>query len=80
MHFESPLAFLLLILIPPLIYIQFFKNRRGSVFFSSVKNAAKASRSIRVRLLRAPDIIRITALFLIIAALARPQTGREKIR
>jgi Ca-activated chloride channel homolog len=80
MHFESPYAFLLLILIPVLIYMQFMRNRGGAVRFSSVGNAVKASRSIKVRLIRLPDIMRILALILIIIALARPQTGRERIR
>jgi Ca-activated chloride channel family protein len=79
MHFESPLAFLLLILIPLLIYMRLFRNRGGAIQFSSVGNAVKASRSIKVRLIRLPDIIRIIALILIIIALARPQTGRERI-
>jgi Ca-activated chloride channel family protein len=79
MHFESPLAFLLLILIPLLIYMRLFRNRGGAIQFSSVGNAVKASRSIRVKLIRLPDIIRIIALILIIIALARPQTGRERI-
>jgi Ca-activated chloride channel homolog len=80
MHFESPLAFLLLILIPVLIYMQFFRNRSGAIRFSSVGNAVKATKSIKVRLIRLTDIIRIIALILVIIALARPQTGREKIR
>ena len=80
MHFESPLAFLLLLILPVLIYFNFFRVKRGSIRFSAVGNAAKATKSLRQKLIRLPDIIRIAAFILIIAALARPQTGMEQIR
>ncbi len=80
MHFESPYAFLLLLLIPVLIYIQFFRNRRGTIRFSSVNNAGKVKKSLRLRLIRLPDIIRIAVLVLLVIAIARPQEGREQIR
>ncbi|MFC1493772.1 VWA domain-containing protein [Thermodesulfobacteriota bacterium] len=80
MHFESPLAFLLLLLLPVLIYIKYFRNSRGSIRFSSLGNARKATKSLRQRMMRLPDIIRIAGLIFLIAALARPQTGREQIR
>lgn len=80
MHFESPLAFLLLLILPILIYVNFFRIKRGSIRFSSIGNAAKASKSFRQKLIRLPDIIRIISFILLITALARPQTGREQIR
>ena len=80
MHFESPMAFLLLLILPVLIYVKFFRTKRGSIRFSSVGNAARATRSFRQRFIRLPDIIRIAALIILITALARPQTGREQIR
>ncbi len=80
MHFESPLAFLLLLIIPVLIYFNFFRNRRGTIRFSSVRNAAKATKSLRQKLIRLPDMIRILALILLITALARPQTGMEQVK
>ena len=80
MHFESPLAFLLLLIIPVLIYFNFFRNRRGTIRFSSVRNAAKAKKSLRQKFIRLPDVIRILALILLITALARPQTGMEQVK
>ena len=80
MHFESPAAFLLLLILPVLIYFGFFRIRRGSIRFSSIKNAAKPAKSFRQRFIRLPDIIRIIALIFLITALARPQTGREEIK
>jgi Ca-activated chloride channel family protein len=80
MHFESPMAFLLLLLLPLLIYVKIFRTRRGSIRFSSVGTAAKTSKSLKQRLIRLPDLIRIIALILLIFALARPQTGMEQVR
>ncbi|MGD9158072.1 MAG: VWA domain-containing protein [Desulfobacteraceae bacterium] len=80
MHFESPMAFLLLLILPVLIYLKFFRTRRGTIKFSSVGNAVRATKSFRQKLIRLPDIIRVIALILLIIALARPQTGREQIR
>ncbi|MFC1841093.1 BatA domain-containing protein, partial [Thermodesulfobacteriota bacterium] len=62
MHFESPMAFLLLLLLPVLIYIKYFRNSRGSIRFSSLGNARKATKSLRQRMMRLPDIIRIAGL------------------
>lgn len=80
MHFESPLAFLLLLLLPVLIYIKYFRHRNGSIRFSSLGNAGKATKSLRQRIIMLPEIVRIAGLIFLIAALARPQTGREQIR
>lgn len=74
------MAFFLLLVLPVLIYFNFFRTSHGSIRFSSVSNARTASKSIRQKIMRLPDIIRITALILLITALARPQTGREQIR
>jgi Ca-activated chloride channel family protein len=80
MHFESPMAFLLLLLLPLLIGLKHFRNRRGSIKFSSLGNARKSTKSLKQKMLRLPDIVRIFGLIFIIAALARPQTGREQLR
>lgn len=80
MHFESPGAFWLLLIIPVLIWFRHFRVRNGSIRFSTVANAGRAGKSIRQQLLWVPEFIRVAALVLIIIALARPQTGRERIR
>ncbi|PIP37922.1 MAG: aerotolerance regulator BatA [Desulfobacterales bacterium CG23_combo_of_CG06-09_8_20_14_all_51_8] len=79
MHFESPWAFLLLILIPALPLIRRFTLKRGAIRFSSTGNAAKAGSSFRRRLYQLPAVIRLLALVCLVVALARPQTGREQI-
>jgi Ca-activated chloride channel homolog len=80
MHFESPWMFLLLLVIPLLIWVKNSKIKGGSIRFSTVQNAAKAGSSLRQRLLWLPTLIRILALVFLIIALARPQTGREEVR
>ena len=80
MHFESPLAFLLLLVIPVLIWFKYFRIKGGAIRFSTVKNAQAAGKSLRQRLLWLPDVIRIIAIILLITALARPQTGLEQIK
>ncbi len=79
MHFESPWAFLLLILIPALPLIKRFTLKRGAIRFSSTGNAARSGRSLRRKLYQLPTVIRMTALVFLVIALARPQTGKEKI-
>jgi Ca-activated chloride channel family protein len=80
MRFESPWIFLLLLVIPLLIWIKAFRIKGGAVRFSTVQHAAKAAISLRQRLLWLPTFIRVLALVFLIIALARPQTGREEVR
>ena len=79
-HFASPLAFLLLLLIPLLIFFNALKGKGGAIRFSTVGHATKAGRSLRQKVLWLPTFMRILALVLLIIALARPQTGREEIK
>ncbi len=79
MRFESPFAFLLLLLVPLLLALRARRRRRGSIRFSSTGNAGKAGRSRRQRLLWLAPALRIVSLVLLIIALARPQQGRERV-
>ena len=80
MHFESPWAFLLLLIIPMLVWFGHFRIKGVSIRFSTVGNASRAGKSLRQKLLWLPVFMRVCALVLLIVALARPQTGREQIR
>jgi len=80
MHFESPWAFLLLTVIPPLLVLRKRTGKSGSIRFSSIHHAAKAGRSVRQRLSALPLLLRMLTIILLTVALARPQTGREQIR
>ncbi len=80
MRFESPWAFLLLILLPLLVWMRYLRPGRTAIRFSTIAIAARSGRSVRQRFLWAPDLLRLAALALFITALARPQSGLEQVR
>jgi len=83
MHFATPWAFLLLLILPVIIYRYFSHSalglRRGKVLFPSVRYAGNSGISRRARLVHLPFLLRLMALILLIIALARPLAGMEKI-
>ncbi|MBN2451860.1 MAG: VWA domain-containing protein [Lentisphaeria bacterium] len=79
-RFESPLAFLLLALVPLVLWLGGRQRRRGALRFSTVANALRAGQSLRQVFLWVPGMLRALALLLIVAALARPQQGNVQIR
>jgi Ca-activated chloride channel family protein len=79
-RFDTPFAFLLLIIIPFFIYIHFRKTRKAGVRFSSTQHAARVPVSFRQKLSIVPFILRLCALLFFIIALARPQEGKEMVR
>ncbi len=81
MHFESPYAFWLLIVIPVVLMIPgLMKTGSAAIRFSSTGNASKTGKSIRQRFSSFPRLLRVLALICIVIALARPQTGIEEVR
>lgn len=80
MHFESPLAFLVLLILPPVFWLRYRRRRTGTLSFSSIDTAAMVGRSLRQRLAILPPVLRVLALVLLAVALARPQVGKERIR
>ena len=80
MNFSTHWAGLLLLAIPLLLLVQWRLRRRGSLRFSSTGHAAHAGRSWRQHILLIPTALRILVLVLLVAALARPQKGKEQIR
>ena len=83
MNFATPWAFLLLLLLPIIIYRYFSKSalglRTGKIQFSSTQQAGLAGSSLRQRLIHLPFLLRILVLVLLIFSLARPQLGTEKV-
>jgi len=79
MHFESPWSFLLLLLIPFLMWLKHIRVKPGTVRFPTVRNAAEAGKSIRQRFTWLPVFLRVLALICLAVALARPQTGIEQL-
>ncbi len=80
MHFDSPWALLLLLIIPLMIALKRIRIRGGTIGFSTLKIAAGSGRSLRQRLIWIPGLIRVIAIAMLVIALARPQSGREEIK
>ena len=83
MSFATPWAFLLLLILPVMVYRYFSRSalglRTGKVLFPSVHHAGGAGISRRARLVHLVFLLRLMALILLIIALARPLAGMEKI-
>ena len=83
MTFATPWAFLLLLILPVIIYRYLSRSslglRSGKILFPSVNHAAAAGTSLRSRLIHLPFVLRLLTLLLLIVALARPLEGMEKI-
>lgn len=80
MHFDSPWALWTLLLIPVILWLQLGRRRTGSLRFSTTRNATQVGRSLRQRFSWIPTLVRVVTLALLTVALARPQTGRERVR
>ncbi|MBN1697568.1 MAG: VWA domain-containing protein [Spirochaetales bacterium] len=80
LHFDAPLAFLLLLIFPFLIYMHFRGKKKTGIRFSSTQHAARVPVSLRQRLSVIPFVLRLLALLLFIIAIARPQEGKEMVR
>ena len=79
MHFDSPLAFILLLLIPFVLW-PWRRRRSGSVRFSSTADAVKSGKSVRQRLFFVLPLLCGLSLLMFVIALARPQVGIERVR
>ncbi|RJP90890.1 MAG: VWA domain-containing protein [Desulfobacteraceae bacterium] len=80
MHFHSPWALLLLIVIAAAFFLKRLVHKTGTVRFSDVNHAGASGISMRQQLLILPQVLRGAALVCLVVALARPQTGIEKVR
>ncbi|MCG8569180.1 MAG: VWA domain-containing protein [Spirochaetes bacterium] len=76
--FANPLFFLLLLLIPLLVFL-YFRNYRTGILFSTTKNAKQVKKSLKQKLLQTPLVLRILVLLFTVIALARPQSGKELV-
>ena len=83
MTFETPWAFLLLLVLPIIIFRYFSSSslglRSGNVLFPTTRHASEAGTSLRKKLLHLPFVLRLLALVFLTVALARPLEGMEKI-
>lgn len=75
-RFESPWLLLLLLFIPILVYL-YFNRSTGGVIFSSTENITKLPLQRKRHLRHIILLLRIATLILLIAAIARPQSGMK---
>ncbi|MCH8931483.1 MAG: VWA domain-containing protein [Nitrospinae bacterium] len=75
-QFQDPWLFLLLSLIPYIIYCA-FKNRPATLHYSSLDSLKTLRRKGTEWLAATPLILRCLAIALLVAALARPQEGHK---
>lgn len=77
-RFADPVALALLVIVPALLALRVWRDRRqsGAVLFSAVSLLPAWRRSWRSRLRPALLVVRMTALVLLVVALARPQVVR----
>ncbi len=80
MRFEAPWVFLILLLIPLILVLNYRTKGGGSLRFSTTAHVRHLNRSLKQRLMGLPYLIRILALIFLITALARPQEGKERVR
>jgi len=80
MRFANPLFLLLLGIIPLLVwdYFRRAKLREASIVFSDISIPKGIRPGFRVKYRYAPMILRMSAIFIFILALARPQAGQKE--
>ncbi|MPM23267.1 hypothetical protein SDC9_69733 [bioreactor metagenome] len=76
LSFENPWAFLLMVLIPLMIWwhIRNFRQTRHAVNVPSLRSVEKVPKTFRERLFHLLPVLRFTAIALIITAIAGPQS------
>jgi len=76
MTFANPYAFLLLLIIIPMVgwYVWRLRKSQASIRLSSLDGFQNAPKTFRNYLRHAPFVLRILAFSLLVAAMARPQT------
>ncbi|MBP2681927.1 MAG: vWA domain protein, partial [Candidatus Krumholzibacteriota bacterium] len=78
-RFEYPYAFLLLLLLAPLLYFEMRgKRKRRSIAYSSTDLVAAAGLEAAAWKKHGKTALRVIVLILVAAAAARPQTGRSE--
>ncbi|UUO04390.1 VWA domain-containing protein [Blastopirellula sp. J2-11] len=76
--FYSPWYFLLLLIVPVVVWRLFAPRRRSAIRFSSVQLAGQLAPTLRQRLMWLPGALTLAAVVVLIIALARPREGREQ--
>ncbi len=77
LRFAQPIWLLALVLIALLPLIRRNRRRPAAVQYSDLQLMQELPRSTRLRLRWVPTVLRVTALALLVLAIARPQSGRS---
>ncbi len=77
LRFHDPLWFLLLLIIPVIIWHYFRRNSEGTIKYSSISTLKKIRPSISLYYRHIILILRCAVIILFTLALARPQKGKE---
>ena len=77
--FKDPLFFLLLVLVPLLVY-RHFRRQHGAVRFSSIDNLKRIGPSWTLWARHGLLLLRCVTVILLVIALARPQKGRQETK
>ena len=80
MIIRDPFLLLLVLLIPLLIYFYLRGKNRGSIKFSTLENAKGSPKSWALWARHGLIALRCLAIFLLVVALARPQSGKEETK
>lgn len=77
MTLANPFALYLLFILPVIAFINYRRNRRSGVVYSSLSLIKRSRKTWRQRLLFLPGLLQCTATILTILCIARPQIERE---
>lgn len=78
-RFQDPLFLLLLLILAPMAYLYFTRNKvkKGAITFSDLHNIKKIPPSPMLKMRHSLFFFRLAAVVLMILALARPQSGQK---
>ncbi len=77
-EFKDPWAFVLLLLIPLVIYLRYRKKNWANIRFSSLRDLSAPASSWRIKFRPILTLVRLLCIVLIVVALARPREGNAQ--
>ncbi|MEM7396722.1 MAG: VWA domain-containing protein, partial [Verrucomicrobiota bacterium] len=80
MMFRFPWLLALLILVPLMVFLKYWKRRRPFVLFSNARTLARLPRSWAIYLSWLLPVFQLLGLALLVIAIARPQRGLDESR
>ena len=74
---DSWILYLIIIIIPYILFLSLNKKRKGSVKFSAVSKFKHIKPGLKYKLRNIPVFLRVIAVILLVLAVARPRKGSE---